>query len=46
MEKRVIFRSAWLPYALLAPLLGGVVERALRRYTLEPVRRAAERGDG
>jgi len=31
------------PYALLAPLLPGVVERALRRHTLEPVRRAAER---
>ena len=30
------------PYALLAPLLRGVVERALRRYTLEPMRAAAE----
>jgi len=31
------------PYALLAPLLRGVVARALRRYTLEPMRTAAER---
>lgn len=31
-----------LPYALLAPLLRGVVARALRRYTLEPMRAAAE----
>ena len=38
-------RLAW-PYSLLAPLLApllrGVVERALRRYTLEPMRAAAE----
>jgi hypothetical protein len=32
-----------LPYALLAPLLCGVVERSLRRFTLEPMRVAAER---
>ena len=38
-------RLRW-PWALLAPLLRPVVNRALRRLTLEPVRRAAEqRGD-
>jgi hypothetical protein len=31
------------PFTLIAPFLSGVVERALRRYTLDPVRRAAER---
>lgn len=34
------------PYALVAPLLRGVVERALRRYTMEPLRVAAERAHG
>jgi hypothetical protein len=43
VEAEVRFR---LPYALLAPLLRGVVERALRRFTLEPVRHAAERMRG
>ena len=31
------------PWSLLAPFLRGVVTRALRRYTLEPIRVAAER---
>lgn len=31
------------PLSLIAPFLTGVVERALRRYTLHPVRIAAER---
>ena len=31
------------PYAPLAPLLGWIVRRALRRYTMEPLRLAAER---
>ena len=31
------------PFALLAPLLGGVVRRALRRYTVQPLREAALR---
>jgi len=31
------------PYALLAPLLRGVVKRALCKYTMEPLRLAAER---
>lgn len=30
------------PFTLLAPFLGGVVERALRRYTMQPLREAAE----
>ena len=30
------------PYRLLAPFLRGVVSRALRRYTLDPMRAAAE----
>jgi hypothetical protein len=34
------------PYALVAPLLRGVVQRALRRYTMEPLRVAAERAHG
>lgn len=38
-------RLKW-PYAPLAPFLRGVVERALRRYTLEPLRAAAEGGAG
>lgn len=35
------------PFSVVAPLLRGVVERALRRYTIEPLRAAAgsERGD-
>jgi hypothetical protein len=38
--------EVWLrrPWSLLAPFLRPVVERALRRYTLEPMRAAAERG--
>lgn len=32
------------PWSLLAPFLHPVVERSLRRYTLEPMRLAAERG--
>jgi hypothetical protein len=40
--------DAWVrmrgAYALLAPVLRGVVERAVRRYTMEPLRTAAERG--
>ena len=43
VEAEVRFR--W-PYALLAPLLHGVVERALRRSTVEPLRIAVERDDG
>ena len=35
-------RMRW-PWALLAPLLRPVVDRALQRFTLDPVRRAAER---
>jgi len=31
------------PFSLAAPFLSGVVERALRRYTLLPLRAAAER---
>ena len=31
------------PFSVIAPLLRGVVERALRRYTMDPLRAAAER---
>ena len=34
------------PFSVVAPLLRGVVERALRRYTMEPLRTAAESGHG
>ena len=30
------------PFTLIAPVLRGVVERAIRRYTIEPLRAAAE----
>jgi hypothetical protein len=30
------------PFTLIAPLLRGVVERAIRRYTIEPLRSAAD----
>jgi hypothetical protein len=30
------------PFTLIAPFLRGVVERAVRRYTIEPLREAAE----
>lgn len=33
-----------LPYALLAPVLAGYVRRTVRRYVLDPMRAAAERG--
>jgi hypothetical protein len=34
------------PFSIFAPLLRGVVDRALRRYTMEPLRVAAESGSG
>jgi hypothetical protein len=34
------------PFAIVAPLLRGVVERAVQRYTLNPLREAAEREHG
>lgn len=40
VEAEVRFKNA---YALLAPLLGGVVRRAICRYTLAPIRAAAEK---
>ena len=33
------------PFAIVAPVLRGVVERALRRYTMDPLRAAAERDE-
>ena len=46
IEAEVRLRWPWALLALLAPLLRPLVNRALRRFTLEPVRRAAEqRGD-
>lgn len=40
VEATVVLR--W-PYALLAPALGGLVNRRIRRYVLEPMRERAER---